>query len=87
MLAKTTISDVVAVEAEEPNPVPTTTSGLRKVKPYWYPHKTMAKERWWGREILEIVSTEFRDRSMEYYVRIITNLFFFFDIFGADIQI
>ena len=29
----------------------------------------MAKGRWLGREILEIVSTEFRDRSMEYYVR------------------
>jgi len=35
--------------------------------PYWYPYTTMAKERWLGREILEIVSTEFRDRSMEYY--------------------
>ncbi|KIJ66111.1 hypothetical protein HYDPIDRAFT_174808 [Hydnomerulius pinastri MD-312] len=34
---------------------------------YWYPYTTMAKERWLGREILEIVSTEFRDRSMEYY--------------------
>ena len=29
----------------------------------------MTKERWIGREILEVVSTEFRDRSMEYYVR------------------
>ncbi|KAF7798242.1 hypothetical protein EIP86_009459 [Pleurotus ostreatoroseus] len=27
----------------------------------------MAKGRWIGRELLEIVSTEFRDRSMEYY--------------------
>ncbi|KAG6856752.1 hypothetical protein H0H87_001096 [Tephrocybe sp. NHM501043] len=27
----------------------------------------MAKERWLGRELLEVVSTEFRDRSMEYY--------------------
>jgi tRNA pseudouridine synthase 9 len=42
--------------------------GLRKVTPYWYPYTTMAKERWWGREILEVVSTEFRERSMEYYV-------------------
>lgn len=29
----------------------------------------MAKGRWLGREILEVVSTEFRDRSVEYYVR------------------
>ncbi|KAF9222417.1 pseudouridine synthase [Gyrodon lividus] len=40
---------------------------LKKVPPYWYPYTTMAKERWLGREILEIVSTEFRDRSMQYY--------------------
>lgn len=43
-------------------------AGLKKLAPYWYPYTTMAKERWLGREILEIVSTEFRDRSMEYYV-------------------
>ncbi len=42
--------------------------GLRKIPPYWYPYSTYAKERWIGREILEVVSTEFRDRSMEYYV-------------------
>ncbi|EJT97028.1 pseudouridine synthase [Dacryopinax primogenitus] len=27
----------------------------------------MAKGRWWNREILELISTEFRDRSLEYY--------------------
>lgn len=43
--------------------------GLRKLEPYWYNYTTMAKGRWLGREILEVVSTEFRDRSMEYYVR------------------
>ncbi|KAI9573291.1 pseudouridine synthase [Boletus coccyginus] len=48
--------------------IPTTQhGGLKKMPPYWYPYTTMAKERWLGREILEIVSTEFRDRSMEYY--------------------
>ncbi|KAL4079052.1 pseudouridine synthase [Scleroderma citrinum] len=41
--------------------------GIRKLAPYWYPYTTMAKERWLGRETLEVVSTEFRDRSMEYY--------------------
>ena len=46
----------------------TQNGGLKKMPPYWYPYTTMAKERWLGREILEIVSTEFRDRSMEYYV-------------------
>ncbi|KAG5653792.1 hypothetical protein H0H81_010462 [Sphagnurus paluster] len=41
--------------------------GLKKIPPYWYPYTTMAKMRWLGRELLEVVSTEFRDRSMEYY--------------------
>ncbi|KAI8978331.1 pseudouridine synthase [Trametes punicea] len=40
---------------------------LKKIPPYWYPYTTMAKGRWLGREILEVVSTEFRDRSMEFY--------------------
>ncbi|KAF8644092.1 hypothetical protein AX16_008697 [Volvariella volvacea WC 439] len=47
--------------------VPETASGLKKIPPYWYPYTTMAKARWLGRELLEVVSTEFRDRSMEYY--------------------
>ncbi|TFK65564.1 tRNA-pseudouridine synthase [Pluteus cervinus] len=46
---------------------PETPPGLKKIPPYWYPYTTMAKERWLGRELLEVVSTEFRDRSMEYY--------------------
>ncbi|KAI0752768.1 pseudouridine synthase [Daedaleopsis nitida] len=45
----------------------TVPSGLKKISPYWYPYTTMAKGRWLGREILEVVSTEFRDRSMEFY--------------------
>ncbi|KAF9021528.1 pseudouridine synthase, partial [Hymenopellis radicata] len=51
------------VEPKAP-PVPL---GLRKIPPYWYPYSTYAKERWIGRELLEVVSTEFRDRSTEYY--------------------
>ncbi|KAJ6534038.1 pseudouridine synthase [Mycena vulgaris] len=46
---------------------PASTIGLRKIEPYWYPYTTMAKLRWLNRELLEVVSTEFRDRSMEYY--------------------
>ena len=45
-----------------------TPTGLRKIEPYWYPYTTMAKGRWLGREMLEVVSTEFRDRSIDYYV-------------------
>jgi hypothetical protein len=56
-----------AVPAPAPAPAPAR-PGLRKIAPYWYPYTTMAKGRWLNREILEIVSTEFRDRSIEYYV-------------------
>jgi hypothetical protein len=45
-----------------------TSTGLRKIEPYRYPYTTMAKGRWLGREMLEVVSTEFRDRSIDYYV-------------------
>ena len=56
-----------AVPSPAPAPAPAR-PGLRKIAPYWYPYTTMAKGRWLNREILEIVSTEFRDRSIEYYV-------------------
>ncbi|TCD64780.1 hypothetical protein EIP91_003640 [Steccherinum ochraceum] len=42
-------------------------NGLRKIPPYWYAYTTMAKGRWLGRKILEVVSSEFRDRSMDFY--------------------
>ncbi|KAJ7478617.1 pseudouridine synthase [Mycena galericulata] len=56
----------MAPETNAPLAVPTPI-GLKKVQPYWYPYTTMAKLRWQNRELLEVVSTEFRDRSMEYY--------------------
>jgi hypothetical protein len=42
--------------------------GLRKVKPYFFEYKSYAKGRWLGRKLLEVFSTEFRDRSADYYV-------------------
>ena len=44
--------------------------GLRKVRPYHYTYNTYCKERWRGRELLDIFATEFRDRSQAYYVGI-----------------
>ena len=58
----------IRTEYASPVQVEYTANGLRKVKPYWYNYATNAKGRWLGREILEVISTEFRDRSMEYYV-------------------
>ncbi|KAG8945734.1 hypothetical protein FRC04_000593 [Tulasnella sp. 424] len=40
---------------------------LRHCPPYWHANRVRAKGRWLDREILEMVSTEFRDRSVEYY--------------------
>ncbi len=42
--------------------------GLRRVAPYHFTYNTNVKERWRGREILDIFRDEFRDRSEEYYV-------------------
>ncbi|KZT55711.1 pseudouridine synthase [Calocera cornea HHB12733] len=53
--------------AAAPTPVLTRDPRLRYVRPYWHAFSTMAKGRWWNREILELISTEFRDRSVEYY--------------------
>ena len=45
--------------------------GLRKVAPYFYTYNTFCKQRWRGRELFEIYSSEFRDRPVEYYRRAI----------------
>lgn len=42
--------------------------GLRRVKPYHYTYNTYCKERWRGRTLEEIFTSEFRDRRPEYYV-------------------
>lgn len=44
---------------------------LRKVKPYFYTYNTYCKQRWRGREILDIFASEFRDRPAEYYEKAI----------------
>jgi tRNA pseudouridine synthase 9 len=43
-------------------------SGLRRVAPYHFTYNTYCKERWRGRELLDIFASEFRDRPEEYYV-------------------
>ncbi|KAJ9105442.1 hypothetical protein QFC21_001813 [Naganishia friedmannii] len=40
---------------------------LRYCEPYYHPYRTSVKQRWIGRQILEVISTEFRDRSVDYY--------------------
>ncbi|KAI9780087.1 MAG: hypothetical protein M1835_004553 [Candelina submexicana] len=40
---------------------------LRRVLPYHYTYNTYCKERWRGRELLDIFASEFRDRPEDYY--------------------
>ncbi|KAI1353580.1 pseudouridine synthase [Xylaria sp. FL0043] len=42
-------------------------NGLRRVAPYNYTYNTWCKERWRGREILDVFESEFRDRPVSYY--------------------
>lgn len=58
----------VAVTPCDPWPRPYYLSeGLRRVAPYHFTYNTFCKERWRGREILDIFASEFRDRTKEYY--------------------
>ncbi len=42
-------------------------NGLRRVAPYHFTYNTFCKQRWRGREILDIFAAEFRDRTRDYY--------------------
>ena len=63
------LPDIVTTPATAQKPPYYFEDGLRKVKPYHYTYNTYCKERWRGREILDIFSSEFRDRPQEYYVK------------------
>jgi len=41
--------------------------GLRRVAPYHFTYNTWCKERWRGRQLIDIFDSEFRDRPLEYY--------------------
>ncbi|KAI9890079.1 MAG: hypothetical protein M1814_004478 [Vezdaea aestivalis] len=47
--------------------------GLRRVEPYHFTYVTHCKQRWRGRELLDIFASEFRDRPYEYYKKAIEN--------------
>jgi tRNA pseudouridine synthase 9 len=60
--------------------------GLRRVEPYHFTYNTNVKERWRGREILDIFASEFRDRPEEYYVcaRVLTELLYLLTVLILD---
>lgn len=41
--------------------------GLRRLAPYDYTYNTWCKQRWRGRELLDVFDSEFRDRPLAYY--------------------
>ena len=43
--------------------------GYRHIQPYVYQFKTHAKQRWFGKTLMEIFTKEFGAFSTEYYVR------------------
>ena len=60
----------VAITPADPWPRPYLyEDGLRKVAPYHFTYQTNVKERWRGRQLLDIFSSEFRDRPLAYYVK------------------
>jgi hypothetical protein len=42
--------------------------GWRKITPYYYLYEAYAKERWFGKTLLDVFTTEFRDQEASYYV-------------------
>ncbi|KAI1826062.1 pseudouridine synthase [Xylaria intraflava] len=46
-------------------------NGLRRVAPYYFTYNTWCKQRWRGREIVDIFESEFRDRPLPYYMNAI----------------
>jgi tRNA pseudouridine synthase 9 len=63
-----TDAPLVAITPCDPWPRPYyLENGLRRVAPYHFTYNTYCKQRWRGREILDIFAAEFRDRTREYY--------------------
>lgn len=52
---------------EEPEYDVEIVNNLRRIKPYYFTYKTFCKLRWRDRNILNVFTTEFRDRDREYY--------------------
>ena len=61
---------LVAVTPCDPWPAPYyLENGFRRVHPYHFTYNTYCKERWRGRTLEDIFTSEFRDRAPDYYVR------------------
>ncbi|GMG39283.1 unnamed protein product [Ambrosiozyma monospora] len=54
-------------------PVYITKNGLRFVKPYNFPYKASVKQRWFGRTVFDVYTSEFRDKPANNYLLNILN--------------
>jgi hypothetical protein len=55
-------------------PALTLSPGIKQIAPYWKIRTTFAKDRWFDRNIIDVLSEEFRSRNQQYYVRFILHL-------------
>lgn len=46
---------------------------FRRVQPYYFEYSTFAKERWYGRSLLDVFATDFKDKPSYYYKNAISN--------------
>lgn len=46
---------------------------FRRVLPYYYEYSTFSKERWCGRTLIDVFSTDFKDKPSFYYESAIKN--------------
>ena len=46
---------------------------LRKIKPYNFTYRTFCKERWRDRKLIDVFTSEFRDREPDYYRKTIAS--------------
>ncbi|OLL27061.1 hypothetical protein NEOLI_001990 [Neolecta irregularis DAH-3] len=58
-----------------PNPLVnaeyTCSNGFRRVTPYWHVYLTNVKERWRGMKLIDVFTSEYRDREKSYYEKAI----------------
>jgi hypothetical protein len=46
---------------------------FRRVLPYYYEYSTFSKERWYQRSLIDVFSTDFKDKPIYYYESAIKN--------------
>lgn len=61
-------------------------NNLRKIKPYFFTYKTFCKLRWRDRKLLDVFTSEFRDRDKDYYKKAIEKGSVYLDGQAANVE-